>query len=98
MIIAKWLATAPDIIIFDEPTRGIDVGAKYEIYKLINKLVVSGKTMLLISSEMEELMGMADRILVLAEGRITGELEKKDFNQERIMAFASETSIKEAIL
>ncbi|MDR1677188.1 MAG: sugar ABC transporter ATP-binding protein [Deltaproteobacteria bacterium] len=96
VIIAKWLAAAPDIIIFDEPTRGIDVSAKYEIYKLINKLVESGKTLLLISSEMEELMGMADRILVLAEGRIAGELEKKDFNQERIMAFASGTKIDEA--
>jgi ribose transport system ATP-binding protein len=96
VIIAKWLAAAPDIIIFDEPTRGIDVGAKYEIYKLINKLVESGKTLLLISSEMEELMGMADRILVLAEGRIAGELAKKDFNQERIMAFASGTKLKEA--
>jgi ribose transport system ATP-binding protein len=91
VIIAKWLAAAPEIIIFDEPTRGIDVGAKHEIYKLINKLVESGKTLLLISSEMEELMGMSDRILVLSEGRIAGELEKKDFNQERIMAAASRT-------
>jgi ribose transport system ATP-binding protein len=96
VIIAKWLAAAPDIIIFDEPTRGIDVSAKYEIYKLINKLVESGKTLLLISSEMEELMGMADRILVLAEGRLAGELEKKDFKQELIMAFASGTKIGEA--
>jgi ribose transport system ATP-binding protein len=95
VIIGKWLAAAPDIIIFDEPTRGIDVGAKYEIYKLINKLVESGKTLLLISSEMEELMGMADRILVLAEGRIAGELKKEDFDQKRIMALASETTIKE---
>jgi ribose transport system ATP-binding protein len=94
VIIAKWLAADPDIIIFDEPTRGIDVGAKYEIYKLINTLVESGKTLLLISSEMEELMGMSDRILVLSEGRIAGELEKKDFNQERIMAFASRTRDK----
>ncbi|MDR1249864.1 MAG: sugar ABC transporter ATP-binding protein [Treponema sp.] len=91
VIIAKWLAATPDIIIFDEPTRGIDVGAKYEIYKLINTLVESGKTLLLISSEMEELIGMSDRILVLSEGRIAGELEKKDFDQERIMAFASRT-------
>jgi ribose transport system ATP-binding protein len=91
VIISKWLAAAQDIIIFDEPTRGIDVGAKYEIYKLINTLVESGKTLLLISSEMEELIGMADRILVLAEGRITGELDKKEFSQERIMAFASGT-------
>lgn len=91
VIIAKWLAASPDIIIFDEPTRGIDVGAKYEIYKLINQLVEGGKTLLLISSEMEELMGMADRILVLAEGRVSDELERQDFNQERIMASASGT-------
>jgi ribose transport system ATP-binding protein len=89
VIIAKWLAAAPDIIIFDEPTRGIDVGAKYEIYKLINRLVESGKTLLLISSEMEELMGMSDRILVLAEGRVAGEFAKEEFSQERIMAAAS---------
>jgi ribose transport system ATP-binding protein len=102
VIIAKWLVASPDIIIFDEPTRGIDVGAKYEIYKLINQLVEAGKTLLLISSEMEELMGMADRIIVLAEGRITGELERKDFNQERIMTFASgtqsNTNAQEAVL
>jgi ribose transport system ATP-binding protein len=91
VIIAKWLAASPDIIIFDEPTRGIDVGAKHEIYKLINHLVEEGKALLLISSEMEELMGMADRVIVLSEGRISGELEKKDFTQERIMAFASGT-------
>jgi ribose transport system ATP-binding protein len=97
VIIAKWLAAVSDIIILDEPTRGIDVGAKYEIYKLINTLVGTGKTILLISSEMEELMGMADRIIVLAEGHITGELEKKDFNQERIMNFASITSAKIAM-
>jgi ribose transport system ATP-binding protein len=94
VILAKWLAASPDIIILDEPTRGIDVGAKYEIYKLINRLVESGKTLILISSEMEELMGISDRILVFAEGRIAGELERKDFSQERIMAFASGTSTK----
>jgi ribose transport system ATP-binding protein len=92
VILAKWLAASPAIIILDEPTRGIDVGAKYELYKLINRLVESGKTLILISSEMEELMGMSDRIMVFAEGRIAGELKKNDFSQERIMAFASETS------
>jgi ribose transport system ATP-binding protein len=89
VIIAKWLATEPDLIILDEPTRGIDVGAKYEIYKLINQLVEDGKTILIISSEMEELMGMSDRIIVLAEGRITGELKRSEFNQETIMNYAS---------
>ena len=78
-----------ELIIFDEPTRGIDIGAKYEIYKLINDLVEQGKTILLISSEMEELMGMSDRILVLSEGKITGELKKDSFSQEMIMNFAS---------
>jgi ribose transport system ATP-binding protein len=89
VIIAKWLATKPDLIILDEPTRGIDVGAKYEIYKIINDLVEAGKTILMISSEMEEIMGMSDRIIVLSEGRITGELERAEFSQERILALAS---------
>ncbi|MEP2777654.1 MAG: sugar ABC transporter ATP-binding protein [Luteolibacter sp.] len=89
VIIAKWLATHPTLVIFDEPTRGIDVGAKSEIYALVNSLVESGKAVLMISSEMEEVMGMSDRILVLHEGKVTGELERKDFNQETIMGFAS---------
>ncbi|MDR1797796.1 MAG: sugar ABC transporter ATP-binding protein [Clostridiales Family XIII bacterium] len=89
VILAKWIAANAELIIFDEPTRGIDVGAKYEIYKLINDLAIGGKTVLLISSEMEELMGMSDRILVLAEGRITGELQKEAFNQDTIMRMAS---------
>lgn len=89
VIIAKWLATEAEFIIFDEPTRGIDVGAKYEIYKLVNSLVKKGKTILMISSEMEEVMGMSDRIIVLSEGQVTGELSKEDFNQETIMSFAS---------
>jgi ribose transport system ATP-binding protein len=91
VIIAKWLATEPELIILDEPTRGIDVGAKHEIYKLINELVENGKTILMISSEMEELMGMSDRLIVLAEGRISGEIAREDFSQERIMSFASKT-------
>ena len=78
-----------ELLIFDEPTRGIDVGAKQEIYTLINHLVEQGKTVLMISSEMEELMGMSDRILILAEGNMTGELNKSEFNQERIMQLAS---------
>ncbi|MDP0491142.1 MAG: sugar ABC transporter ATP-binding protein [Verrucomicrobiota bacterium JB023] len=89
VIIAKWLATEPTLVIFDEPTRGIDVGAKAEIYELVNTLVETGKSVLMISSEMEEVMGMSDRIVVLHEGRVTGELDRKDFSQEAIMAFAS---------
>ena len=89
VILGKWLAANSELIIFDEPTRGIDVGAKYEIYKLINHLVENGKTILLISSEMEELMGMSDRIIVLAEGNITGELRREEFDQTSIMRLAS---------
>lgn len=89
VILAKWLAADSELLIFDEPTRGIDVGAKQEIYTLINHLVEQGKTVLMISSEMEELMGMADRILILAEGNMTGELNKSEFDQERIMQLAS---------
>lgn len=89
VIIGKWLAADSELLIFDEPTRGIDVGAKFEIYQLMNKLVEEGKTILLISSEMEELMGMSDRIIVLSEGRITGELTQEEFTQESIMRMAS---------
>ncbi|AZO94963.1 sugar ABC transporter ATP-binding protein [Halocella sp. SP3-1] len=89
VILAKWLASKPELIILDEPTRGIDVGAKFEIYKLINDLVSQGKTIILISSEMEELIGMSDRIIVLAEGEITGSLEKSEFSQEKILNYAS---------
>lgn len=89
VILGKWLAAGADLIIFDEPTRGIDVGAKYEIYKLMNDLVEQGKSILMVSSEMEELMGMSDRIIVLAEREITGELQKEEFNSEKIMEYAS---------
>lgn len=90
VILAKWLAADVDLLIFDEPTRGIDVGAKQEIYTLINTLVEQGKAVLMISSEMEELIGMSDRIIVLSEGHITGELVKEEFNQETIMHYASQ--------
>ena len=89
VILGKWLAADSQLIIFDEPTRGIDVGAKYEIYKLINALVEEGRSVLMISSEMEELIGMSDRIIVLAEHRMTGELQKEDFDADAIMALAS---------
>ena len=87
VILGRWMAADSELIIFDEPTRGIDVGAKYEIYKLMNDLVENqGKTILMISSE---LMGMSDRIVVLSEGNMTGELSKKEFTQEVIMTYAS---------
>jgi ribose transport system ATP-binding protein len=97
VILAKWLASGPELIILDEPTRGIDVGAKYEIYKLVNTLIESGKTILMISSEMEELMGMSDRIIVLSEGRMTGVISKAEFNQELIMSYASKAKGRESI-
>lgn len=89
VVLSKWLLTHPDIIIMDEPTRGIDVGAKRDIYVLIGELAQAGKAILMISSEIPELMGLSDRIIVIAAGRLTGILERKDFSQENIMRFAS---------
>ena len=89
MVVAKVLAAENEILIFDEPTRGIDVGAKQEIYKLMNALAEQGKSILMISSEMEELLGMSDRIVVLHEGRVTGELQKNEFSQDKVLELAS---------
>ncbi len=89
VILGKWLLMNCDILIFDEPTRGIDVGAKQEIYELINQLASQGKVVILISSELPELIGMSDRVIVMAEGRISGELEKEEINQEKILELAS---------
>ncbi|MBE5685368.1 MAG: sugar ABC transporter ATP-binding protein [Ruminococcus sp.] len=89
VVLAKWLLDEPDIIIFDEPTRGIDIGAKRDIYLLINNLAKEGKAVIVISSEMAEVMGICDRILVMAEGRINGEIRREEFSQEVIMGYAS---------
>lgn len=89
VVLAKWLLSDPNIIIFDEPTRGIDVGAKRDIYFLINNLAKQGKAVIVISSEMPEVMGISDRILVMSEGRLTGEIPRKQFSQELIMSYAS---------
>ena len=89
VVLAKWLLDEPDIIIFDEPTRGIDIGAKRDIYLLINNLAKEGKAVIVISSEMAEVMGICDRILVMAEGRINGEVQREEFSQEVIMGYAS---------
>ncbi|MDO4901629.1 sugar ABC transporter ATP-binding protein [Actinomyces sp.] len=89
VVLAKWMLTEPDVVVFDEPTRGIDVGAKRDIYELIGDLVEQGKAVILISSEMGELIGLSDRIMVLAEGRCTGTLERSEFSQEAVMALAS---------
>lgn len=86
VVLAKWLFTSPEVLILDEPTRGIDVGAKYEIYNIINDLSASGKAVIMISSEMPELLGMSDRIYVMNEGSFVGEMDAKDASQERIMS------------
>jgi inositol transport system ATP-binding protein len=85
IVVGKWLLTNPDIVIMDEPTRGIDVGAKYEIYQLIKQLAKEGKAVLIISSEMPELLGTCDRIIVLKDGRIVGEMDVAEASQEKIM-------------
>ena len=86
VVLSKWLFADPQVLILDEPTRGIDVGAKFEIYNIMNELVAQGRGVVMISSEMPELLGMCDRIYVMNEGRIVGELAAKDASQERIMA------------
>ena len=88
VVIAKWLLQNPVVFIMDEPTRGIDVGAKYEIYKIMCDLAAQGAGVIMISSELPEIIGICDRTLVMAEGRITGEVTREDFSQERIMSFA----------
>ena len=89
VVLAKWLQSNSEVIIFDEPTRGIDVGAKYEIYQLINGLAAKGKAILIISSELPEVLGMADRILVMREGRLSGEIaDVRSATQEQIMELA----------
>lgn len=89
VVIAKWLLRNCDILIFDEPTRGIDVGAKNEIYKLMNQLAAQGKSIIMISSELPELLRMSDRIVVMCEGRLTGEIGIEEASQEKIMEFAT---------
>jgi len=89
--IAKWLFAEPKVLILDEPTRGIDVGAKFEIYTIINRLVAEGYSVLMISSDLPEILGMSDRIYVMAEGSITGEISAADANEQNIMAMATKT-------
>ena len=85
VVLAKWMLSNPDVLILDEPTRGIDVGAKYEIYSVINDLVKMGKAVIIISSELPEIIGMSDRVYVLNEGKIVGELKKEEIDQVNIM-------------
>ncbi|WP_297428444.1 sugar ABC transporter ATP-binding protein [Clostridium sp.] len=89
VLIARWLLTNPDILILDEPTRGIDVGAKYEIYSIMHELVKKGKSIIMISSEMPELLGMADRIMVMCEGKVTGILEQSEADSVKVMNLAT---------
>lgn len=89
VLIAKWLITEPEILILDEPTRGIDVGAKYEIYTIIADLARQGKSIIMITSEMPELLGMSDRIMVMSEGHLSGILDAKDVTQEKVMSLAT---------
>lgn len=90
VLLARWLLTDPDILLLDEPTRGIDVGAKFEIYSIINQLAGQGKSIVMISSEMPELLGMSDRIMVMSEGRITGIVEGKQATEQEIMRLAAQ--------
>ena len=89
VVLAKWMETNAKIFLFDEPTRGIDVGARHEIYELMNTLKKSGKGIIMVSSDMQELIGMSDRILVMKDGRVAGELGDASITQENIMRLAS---------
>lgn len=97
VILAKWMVTDPDILIVDEPTRGIDIGAKYEIYKLMTELAKQKKALVMVSSELPELIGMCDRIYIMAKGKVTGMLTREEFTQESIMAYATGTKIQKEV-
>jgi putative multiple sugar transport system ATP-binding protein len=87
--VAKWLFVTPEILILDEPTRGIDVGAKYEIYTIMNRLIEQGMSIIMISSELPEILGMSDRVYIVSAGRISGELSIEEASQEKIMQLAT---------
>ena len=90
VLLGRWLLTEPEIFLLDEPTRGIDVGAKYEFYTIMMELAKQGKSIIFISSEMPELIGMADRIMVMCEGRLAGFVSREEATQERIMRLATQ--------
>ena len=90
MVLSKWLCSQTEILVFDEPTRGVDVGAKAEIYELMNRLMASGVAIIMISSELPEVLGMSDRILVMRGGRITGEFSASEATQESVLQCALE--------
>jgi rhamnose transport system ATP-binding protein len=89
VVLAKWLATGPKVLIVDEPTRGIDVGTKAEVHRLLSHLAADGVAVLMISSDLPEVLGMADRVLVMHEGRLTAELDRTDATEETVMAAAT---------
>ena len=91
VIVARWLANDPDILIMDEPTRGIDVGAKHEIYEIMEDLAQQGKAIIMISSEMPELLGMSDRVYVMCDGHLRGEItDRAEMTQEKVMSYATQ--------
>ena len=96
VVLGKWLAGRPKVIILDEPTRGIDVGSKSEIYRIINQLAGEGVSIILVSSELPEVINMCDRIYIMGEGRIRGEIERAEFSQEIIMDYAAGRKTNEA--
>jgi ABC-type sugar transport system ATPase subunit len=97
VVIAKWLLTESDILILDEPTRGIDVGAKMEVYKLINELAKQGKAILMISSELPEILQLSDRVYVMCDGHITAEFNRDELDGQKIMTAASTTRHRSAV-
>ena len=94
VVLAKWLFRDADVLIFDEPTRGIDVGAKYEIYLLLWKLAKLGKAIIIVSSDLPEILGICHRIIVFSNGNITGEVNRREFDQEKILSMAYQEYIK----
>ncbi len=89
VVLAKWIGVGPKVLILDEPTRGVDVGAKREIYQLMNELAERGIAILMVSSDLPEVLGVSDRIIVLHEGKISGELSRQEATQEKIMTYAT---------
>ena len=89
VVIGKWLSLQPEVLLIDEPTRGVDIGAKQEIYQLLEQLAAEGKAVVFVSSEMEEIIGISDRVLVMHEGRLAGQLSGKDVTEESIMRLAT---------
>jgi ribose transport system ATP-binding protein len=89
VVIGKWLATRPSVFLLDEPTRGVDIGAKQEIYRLMEELAAKGVAVLFVSSDLEEILGMSDRVLVLHEGRLSGELQRNELSEQAVMRLAT---------